>query len=216
VATRLGHPLLPSAACVGNDITVGPPGTFILVSGSNMSGKSTLLRAIGINVALAQAGAPVCAASLRLHPTAIITSMRIRDSLELGISYFMAELTRLKLVVEEVQDAVDGGTQTPLFLLDEILAGTNTGERRIAAAHIINYLVGLGATGAVSTHDLALAESPELSGSSKLVHFTESFTRGVEGLSMHFDYLLRPGVATTTNALKLMEMAGLPLPEHVN
>ncbi|MEP7190329.1 MAG: MutS family DNA mismatch repair protein, partial [Roseiflexaceae bacterium] len=209
-ARGLGHPLLPPVACVGNDITLGPPGTFLLVTGSNMSGKSTLLRAIGMNVVLAQAGGPVCAAALRVPPLALASSMRVQDSLEQGVSYFMAELQRLKEVVDIAQQVGQAGERTPLFLLDEILHGTNTTERQIAARRIILHLLSLGATGAVSTHDLALADAPEFAIISQPVHFTEQFTRGADGLSMTFDYQLRPGIATSTNALKLMEMIGLP------
>ena len=209
-AVNLGHPLLPPAACVGNDVTIGPPGTFLLVTGSNMSGKSTLLRAIGMNVVLAQAGGPVCAAALRVPPLVLTSSMRVQDSLEQGISYFMAELRRLKDVVDTAAQVGQAGERTPLFLLDEILHGTNTTERQIAARRIILHLLHLGATGAVSTHDLALADAPEFAVISQPVHFTEQFTRGADGLSMTFDYQLRPGIATSTNALKLMEMIGLP------
>ncbi len=209
-AVNLGHPLLPPAVCVGNAVTIGPPGTFLLVTGSNMSGKSTLLRAIGMNVVLAQAGGPVCAAALRVPPLALASSMRVQDSLEQGISYFMAELQRLKEVVDTAEQAGHAGERTPLFLLDEILHGTNTTERQIAARRIILHLLSLGATGAVSTHDLALADAPEFAVISQPVHFTEQFTRGADGLSMTFDYQLRPGIATSTNALKLMEMLGLP------
>ena len=209
-ARGLGHPLLPPAACVGNDVTIGPPGTFLLVTGSNMSGKSTLLRAIGMNVVLAQAGGPVCATALRVPPLALASSIRVQDSLEQGISYFMAELQRLKEVVDIAEQVGHAGERTPLFLLDEILHGTNTTERQIAARRIILHLLSLGATGAVSTHDLALADAPELAIISQPVHFTEQFTRGADGLSMTFDYQLRPGIATSTNALKLMEMIGLP------
>jgi hypothetical protein len=214
VARGLGHPLLAPAVCVSNDITLGPAGTFVLVTGSNMSGKSTLLRAIGVNTVLAQAGGPVCATSLRVWPVALVTSMRVRDSLEQGISYFMAELRRLQLVVDAARRARAEGGRTALFLLDEILQGTNTSERQIAAAAVIQYLVASGATGAVSTHDLTLAQAPEVTGAAQLVHFTETFTRGADGLHMYFDYTLRPGLATSGNALKLMEMAGLPLPQR--
>lgn len=209
-ATRLGHPLLPPEACVGNDVTVGPGGTFLLVTGSNMSGKSTLLRAIGLNVTLAQAGAPVCAQAMRLPPIGLATSMRVQDSLEQGVSYFMAELRRLKLVVDEMRRIAAEGERAPLFLLDEILSGTNSGERRIAARSVIHSLLALGATGAVSTHDLSLIDEPRLRAASVPVHFTEQFTRGPDGPSMSFDYRLRPGVATSVNALALMEIAGLP------
>jgi hypothetical protein len=211
-AVNLGHPLLPPDARVGNDVSIGPPGCFLLVTGSNMSGKSTLLRAIGMNVVLAQAGGPACAAALHIPPLELASSMRVQDSLEQGVSYFMAELQRLKEVVNAAEQARAAGERTPLFLLDEILHGTNTSERQIAARRIILHLLSLGAMGAVSTHDLTLADAPDLAAVSQPVHFTEQFTRGENGLSMSFDYRLRPGIATSTNALKLMEMIGLPHP----
>jgi hypothetical protein len=213
VARNLGHPLLPSATCVGNDITIGPPGHFVLVTGSNMSGKSTLLRAVGLNAVLAQAGGPVCAAQLRLPPVRLVTSIRISDSLEQGVSYFMAELQQLKVVVDVAQALHGAREEIVLFLLDEILHGTNTAERQIAARHIIRRLLDLGATGMVSTHDLALAAAPELLDDATLVHFTEDFARTNGTPVMRFDYHLRPGLATSTNALKLMEIVGLPLDE---
>ena len=211
IARNLGHPLLPPAVCVGNDVTIGPPGRFLLVTGSNMSGKSTLLRAIGVNIVLAQAGAPVCASELRLPPIELATSIRVQDSLEQGVSYFMAELRRLKSVVDAAEKISAASDRTLLFLLDEILHGTNTGERQIAARRIIRHLLHLGATGAVSTHDLTLADVPELAALSTPVHFTEIFTREHGVPAMRFDYILRPGIATSTNALKLMEIVGLSI-----
>jgi DNA mismatch repair ATPase MutS len=208
----VAHPLLPPDRAVGNDVLVGPPGTFLLVTGSNMSGKSTLLRAIGVNCILAQMGAPVCAAQLRLPPLTVASSMRVQDSLAQGVSFFMAELQGLKAVVElaEARRADRRAGEIPvLYLLDEILQGTNTAERQIAARHIIQRLLNTGAIGAVSTHDLTLAAAPELAAAATAVHFTESFTRGPEGPAMRFDYKLRPGIATSTNALKLMEIVGL-------
>ena len=210
-AQGLGHPLLPPAQCVGNDVTIGPPGTLMLVTGSNMSGKSTLLRAIGVNTVLAQAGGPTCASALHMPPTALVTSMRVRDSLDQGVSYFMAELQRLKLVVDQAEATSTHGQCVPLFLLDEILHGTNSAERLVAARAILRHLLEVGATGAVSTHDLALADTPELAHLMTLAHFSEQFSRGPHGPTMDFDYHLRPGVATTTNALKLMELIGLPI-----
>lgn len=208
VGEALGHPLLPPARCVTNDVTIGPPGSVLLITGSNMSGKSTLLRAVGVNAVLAQAGGPVCAAGLRLPPLTLHTSMRVQDSLAHGVSYFMAELRDLKRVVDDAVAArAHGGTL--LYLLDEILQGTNTAERQIAARQIIAHLVAQGAIGAVSTHDLALAESAELAAVCQPVHFTEDFRRGPAGPEMSFDYHLRPGLATSTNALKLMELIGL-------
>ncbi len=210
-ARDLGHPLLAPASCVRNDVTVGPPGSLLLVTGSNMSGKSTLLRALGTNIVLAQAGGPVCAASLRLPPMQLATSIRVSDSLEEGVSYFMAELRRLKEVVDAA-DAARAADGPPLFyLLDEILQGTNTGERQIAARRILMHLLAQGAIGVVSTHDLTLADAPEITSAAQQVHFTEQFTRGPDGPTMSFDYKLRPGLATSTNALKLMEIVGLDL-----
>lgn len=211
--TNLGHPLLAPAICVGSDVSVGPPGTFLLVTGSNMSGKSTLLRALGVNITLAQAGGPVCADALSLPPITLATTIRVQDSLEQGMSYFMAELQRLKEVVTIATQTRAAGERLPFFLLDEILHGTNTAERQIAVRQIVRHLLSLGATGAVSTHDLTLAQTPEIASTAQLVHFTETFTRGPDGLKMTFDYKLRPGLATSTNALKLLEMVGLPLDE---
>jgi energy-coupling factor transporter ATP-binding protein EcfA2 len=212
-AGALGHPLLPDRARAPNDVQVGPPGTFLLVTGSNMSGKSTLLRAIGVNLTLAQAGAPVCATSLRMPPARLWTSMRVQDSLEQGVSYFMAELQRLKRVVDASREASSQGGATLVYLLDEILQGTNTFERQAAARRVIAYLVAQGALGAVSTHDLTLAGEEPLASLARAVHFTESVREAGDGPVMTFDYKLRPGIAVTTNALRLMELVGLLLPE---
>ncbi len=209
-ATALAHPLLPPDRAVGNDVTVGPPASFLLVTGSNMSGKSTLLRAIGVNAVLAQMGAPVCAAQLSLPPLSVVSSMRVQDSLEAGVSFYMAELRRLKAIVDRA-DARQPNAPLLLYLLDEILQGTNTAERQVAARHIIRHLVDSGAIGAVSTHDLTLAVAPELQPAASMVYFTEHFTRTDAGPTMTFDYRLRPGLAVSTNALKLMEIIGLPI-----
>jgi ABC-type multidrug transport system fused ATPase/permease subunit len=212
-ATRLGHPLLRDDARVHNDVTIGPPGTFLLVTGSNMSGKSTLLRAIGVNTVLAQAGGPVCAGALALPPLALWTSVRVQDSLERGVSFFLAELQRLKLIVDAATRAHAHGGPRVLYLLDEILQGTNTAERSVAARRIIAYLVEQGAIGAVSTHDLALADDPRLLPAAVAVHFTDTVGESPDAPPMSFDYRLRPGVATTTNALRLMRLIGLELDE---
>jgi hypothetical protein len=209
-ARGLGHPLLPPASSVCNDVALGPPGRVMLITGSNMSGKSTLLRAIGLNLSLAQAGGPVCAAELCAPPVALATSMRVQDSLAQGVSYFMAELRRLKLIVDQAEAAHAAGGPLVCFLLDEILHGTNSAERLVAAARVVRHLVDLGAIGAVSTHDLALASEPRLAGLAELAHFNEHFVSGPSGPEMRFDYLLRPGLATSTNALRLMAMVGLP------
>lgn len=207
-ARGLGHPLLTPERCVRNDVEVGPPGTLLLITGSNMSGKSTLLRAIGANTALAGAGAPVCATALSLPPLRLATCMRIQDALDEGISLFMAELQRLRLVVERAR-STPGTGQALLYLLDEMLQGTNTAERQVAARHILGHLLEAGAIGAVTTHDLALAETSELSGRAVPVHFRER-VESVEGRTvLHFDYQLRPGPATSRNALRLLEAVGL-------
>ena len=172
------------------------------------------MRAIGLNVVLAQMGGPVCADELALPPLALLSSIRVRDSLEEGVSYFMAELQRLKSVVNGAEATRENGVRTAFFLLDEILHGTNTSERQVAARRIIRHLLEVGATGAVSTHDLTLADAQDLAASATQVHFTEQFARGPDGPTMRFDYTLRPGIATSTNALKLMEIVGLPVDEE--
>jgi DNA mismatch repair ATPase MutS len=175
-----------------------------------MSGKSTLLRAIGANVILAGAGGPVCAEAMSLPVADLRTSMRIRDSLEEGISYFMAELKRLKVVC----DAASAATARPvLYLLDELLQGTNTAERQIAARRILHHLLDRYAIGAATTHDLTLADAGDLKERAVLVHFRESLETRKGGPPIDFDYRLRPGLATSTNALRLMEIMGLALPE---
>jgi len=209
-ARGLAHPLLPPERAVPNDIALGPPGTFLLITGSNMAGKSTLLRALGLNLVLAQAGGPVCAAELRLPPLALATSMRVQDSLEQGVSYFMAELRRLKLVVDRAEAARASGGPACCYLLDEILHGTNSAERQVAARRVVRHLLGLGAIGAVSTHDLALADEGGLQDSAVLAHFTEQVDGAEAGAGLRFDYRLRPGLAPTTNALRLMALVGLP------
>jgi hypothetical protein len=210
-ATLLGHPLLRADARVGNTVTIGPPGTFLLVTGSNMSGKSTLLRAVGVNAVLALAGGPVCADGLTLPPVEPWTSARVQDSLERGVSFFLAELQRLKLIVDAATRAREKGGPRVMYLLDEILQGTNTAERSVAARRVIAHLVDQGAIGAVSTHDLALADDPRLAPVATTVHFTDTVGEGPDAPPMSFDYRLRPGVATTTNALRLMRLIGLEL-----
>lgn len=209
-AQSLGHPLLADGDRVCNDVKIGPSGTFLLVTGSNMSGKSTLLRAVGLNAVLAQAGAPCCARALSMPPLDVHTSIRVQDSLARGVSYFMAELERLKQVVDAAHHSRKAGEARLLFLLDEILHGTNTAERRIAARRVIRHLVDAGAIGAATTHDLDLATEPALTDAARLVHFREHF-EDVDGRStLRFDYRLRDGLATSTNALELMRLVGLP------
>lgn len=208
-AAQLGHPLLAPEQCVANDVELGPPGTLLLVTGSNMSGKSTLLRSVGLNAVLAQMGAPVCAESLRMSPVELATSMRISDSLADGVSFFMAELNRLRDVVHRAEELEPQAARGQLFLLDEILQGTNSRERQIAVSRVLSRLLEAGAIGAVSTHDLELASLPELKSACRPVYFAESFAT-VEGKKvMTFDYRMQAGISPTTNALKLLELVGL-------
>jgi hypothetical protein len=205
-AEALGHPLIPDDRRVANDVSIGPPGTVLLVTGSNMSGKSTLFRAIGLNVVLAQAGGSVCARRMRLPECDLQTSIRVQDSLELGLSYYMAALARLKGVVAAAEHEREG--RVLLYLLDEILQGTNSVERSVAVRAVVRHLLDAGAIGAMTTHDLALASEEPLSHAAKLVHFSEILD---EQGSMRFDYTLKPGLATSRNALRLMQLIGIDL-----
>ncbi len=200
-AVNLGHPLLPNAACVRNDVRLDDELRLILVSGSNMSGKSTLLRTVGTNVVLALCGGPVRAESFRLSPVQVGTAMRINDSLQDGKSLFYSVVSRLKMVVDLAQ-----GERPLLFLLDEILQGTNSHDRRVGAEGVIRKLVDDGAIGLVTTHDLALTEIVEsLNGRAKNCHFEDQLVNG----KMTFDYKIRPGVVQKSNALELMRLLGL-------
>lgn len=205
---QLGHPLLDNRR-VCNDVQVGPAGTVLLVSGSNMSGKSTLLRSIGVNVVLAQMGSVVCAEKMTLPPVHIETSMRIIDSLADGVSFFMAELKRLKQIVDRGRVFSQRADRTMLFLLDEILQGTNSRERQIAVSRVVRKLIDEYAIGAISTHDLDLATTDDLKLACRCVHFSEQFHDRDGKREMTFDYHMQQGIATTTNALKLLEMVGL-------
>ena len=201
----LGHPLLPDAACVRNDLRLDADEQAFIVSGSNMSGKSTLLRTVGVNTVLALAGSPVRAASLRVSPLAVGASIRVNDSLQEGTSRFYAEIKRLHRVVE-----LCDGELPVLFLLDEILHGTNSHDRRIGAEALVRGLLARGAVGLVTTHDLALARiADELAPRIRNVHFEDHLEDG----RMVFDYALQTGVVTKSNALALMRAVGLELPE---
>jgi hypothetical protein len=201
----LWHPLLRDA--VPNDVELPEPGFLLLVTGSNMSGKSTLLRALGVNTVLALAGAPVAAKHLSVGPLHVLTSMRVQDSLSAGVSFFHAEVLRLKAVLE----AAAANPAKSLVLLDEILLGTNSGERRVASREVLRLLLEARTLGAVTTHDLALARlETEYPGSIRAVHFQDH----VENGEMRFDYQLREGVVRTTNALRLMQQAGIPVRAH--
>ena len=198
-AAGIAHPLMHEA--VRNDVTLGPGTALLIVSGSNMSGKSTLLRTVGLNAVLALAGAPVRARSLRLAPLSIAASIRVVDSLADGRSRFLAEITRLRHMMD-----LAGGDRPLLFLIDELLSGTNSHDRRIGAEAILRGLVQRGAIGLATTHDLALtAISEALSPLAKNVHFADILSGGV----LVFDYLLHEGVTGRSNALELMRSVGL-------
>jgi len=202
-ADGLAHPLIPAARRIGNDIRLGPEPELLLVSGSNMSGKSTLLRAIGVNVVLAFAGAPVCARRLRVSPFAVATAMRQGDSLQDGVSAFYAEIRRLQAIREYMR-----GPLPVLFLLDEILRGTNSHDRRVGAEAVIDALLRGGAIGLVSTHDLALAEIVDRLGPQAAnVHFEDELEDG----QVRFDYRLRPGIVPRGNGLVLLRLLGFEL-----
>jgi hypothetical protein len=201
-ANGLGHPLMAGDASVRNDVHLGVGGPRVLViSGSNMSGKSTLLRSVGVNVVLALAGGPVRALRLRLSPLAIGATLRVEDSLQAGHSRFYAEILRIRAIVETAR-----GPAPLMFLLDEILHGTNSFDRRIGAEAIVRSLAGLGAIGLVTTHDLALTELPARLGAvAGNMHFEDRLENG----QMVFDYRMRPGVVEHSNALALMRAIGL-------
>jgi DNA mismatch repair ATPase MutS len=208
---QLAHPLLPQDVAVPNDVSLGGSSPHLLVvSGSNMSGKSTLLRTVGVNAVLAQAGAPVRAAHLKISPLAIGSTLRLNDSLQEGRSRFYAEITRIAAIVALAKQLskssdphVPGGV---LFLCDEILSGTNSGDRLQGATGILRGLLSLGAIGLVTTHDLALtAVAEKLQPLARNVHFEDRFEHDV----LLFDYRLRPGVVRAGNAIPLMRSVGL-------
>ena len=201
-ADALSHPLIGAAVGVRNDVRLGGSGPrVIIVSGSNMSGKSTLLRSVGVSVVLALAGAPVTAKRLRLSAFALGATLHIEDSLQAGHSRFYAEILRIRTIADGARGAVP-----LLFLLDEILHGTNSHDRRIGAEGIVRALLALGAIGLVTTHDLALTELPAKLGVTAVnMHFEDRLEDG----KMIFDYRMRPGVVEHSNALALMRAIGL-------
>ena len=196
-AKGLGHPLLPAA--VTNDISLGQDRRFYLISGSNMAGKSTLLRSVGINAVLAYAGAPVRAQSLRLTPVRIGASLALTDSLAEGKSKFLAEVQRLSAIVEQAK------SYPVLFLVDEIFSGTNSADRQTAAAAVLASLLRHGAIGALSTHDLALTELASVSSGGTNVHMASPDVDD----PLAFDYRLKPGINTSSNALAIIRLMGL-------
>jgi hypothetical protein len=201
-AAGLGHPLLPRARCVRNDLTLGDRGIQVLIiSGSNMAGKSTLLRAVGVNMALALAGGPVRAFKLRLTPLVAGANLRIQDSLLAGRSRFYAEILRVRQLLDLAQ-----GSPPLLFLLDELFQGTNSADRRMGAEAVLRQLTDAGAVGLVTTHDLALTEiAGQLEGRAANVHFEDRFDNG----EITFDYRMKLGVLRHTNGLVLMRAVGI-------
>jgi DNA mismatch repair ATPase MutS len=203
-AEGIGHPLIPEDRVVRNDVRLGGELRVMVVSGSNMSGKSTLLRTLGVNVALAQAGATVRARRLRISPLAVGASILVTDSLQAGVSRFYAEILRLR----QILDAAAKGPLPVLFLVDEFLHGTNSHDRRIGAEALVNGLVKRGAIGLITTHDLALAGiADELGERACNVHFEDRLEDG----QMRFDYAIRPGVVRKSNAIELMRSVGLEI-----
>ena len=202
-AEQLAHPLLPADEAVTNDMRLGSAPQLVVVSGSNMSGKTTLLRAVGVNGVLALAGAPVRARALRLSPAAIGGTLRVQDSLLAGRSKFYAEILRVKQLVE-----IAKGGDGLLFLMDELFHGTNSHDRVEGAHGVLDFLVGVGAVGMVTTHDLALSAIGDRLGSrARNVHFSDQVKAG----ELTFDYRLREGRATHGNALALMRAVGLDI-----
>jgi MutS domain V len=201
-AEAVGHPLLPRARCVRNDLALGGENLrLLLISGSNMAGKSTLLRAAGVNSVLALAGAPVRARRLRLAPLVVGATLRIQDSLLAGRSRFHAEVLRVRRLLEMTQ-----GKLPLFFLLDELFQGTNSADRRIGAEAVLRQLLDAGAIGLVTTHDLALTEiANKFSGQAANTHFEDQFDQG----ELTFDYQMKPGVVRHTNGLALMRAVGI-------
>jgi hypothetical protein len=208
-ARGVGHPLLPDSSRVPNDVELGPPGTVLLISGSNMSGKSTLLRAIGLNALLARVGGPVCADAMWCPPLRIETSLRVQDSLAEGVSYFMAEALRLRDIVFAAEEGTDSGRPPVLYLVDEILRGTNSEERAVASRFIVARLLKTPAIGAITTHDLGVFDVPAIAEHARHAHFAERFTGEGEEKRLTFDYRLRAGPTTSSNALQLLALIGL-------
>jgi hypothetical protein len=201
-AEALAHPLIPASDAVANDVNLGKEPQVVIVSGSNMSGKTTLLRSVGVGAVMALMGAPVRARRLRLSPAAIGATLRIEDSLQAGRSRFYAEVLRLGLIVKTAR------TGPTLFLLDELFHGTNSHDRTEGARGLLHSLLSLGAVGLVTTHDLALAEIANRMAPAALnVHFDDSLVEG----EMRFDYRLKPGPVTRSNALAIMRAVGLDI-----
>jgi DNA mismatch repair ATPase MutS len=205
MAHQMGHPLLPADRKVCNDLQIEALGDLLIITGSNMAGKSTFIRTVGINLCLAYAGAPVDAAALQTVPFRLYTCIRISDSLGDGFSYFYAEVKRLKGLLDSLQPNPSG--LPLLYLVDEIFRGTNNRERLIGSRAYVKALIGAAGVGLIATHDLDLAQLADNHPQARNLHFRDE----VAGEKLTFDYRLRPGPSPTTNALKIMEMEGLPV-----
>lgn len=204
-AAALGHPLIPDAEKVRNDFTFDHLGQLYLITGSNMAGKSTFLRTIGLNLVLAYAGGPVDAQAFAAGPGRLFTCIRVTDSLADGISYFYAEVRRLKALLDELARP---HPQPLFFLVDEIFRGTNNRERLIGSRAMIQRLADGNGLGLIATHDLELVQLADITPAIRNIHFREEVHNG----QMIFDYQLHAGPSPTTNALKIMALAGLPVP----
>jgi DNA mismatch repair ATPase MutS len=218
-AVEIGHPLIAADRCVRNSVRIGGETRVLLISGSNMSGKSTLMRTVGVNTVLAMCGAPVRAESLRLTPLRIGASLLVNDSLQEGHSRFYAEIERLNRICRLAESGAEscaagergagesgvGAAFGVMFLLDELLQGTNSKDRMVGAQGVVRALVQAGAMGIVTTHDLALAEMEGLNGGLKNMHFQDQIVDG----QMRFDFKLREGVAMKSNGVELMRLIGL-------
>jgi DNA mismatch repair ATPase MutS len=203
-AEALGHPLLPPEAKVCNDFAVEELGELSVITGSNMAGKSTFIKTIGINLCLAYAGGPVNARRFRFRPFRLHTCIQISDSIADGFSYFYAEVKCLKRLLERLES----GDDLPLlYLIDEIFRGTNNRERLIGSRAYVQTLIGARGVGVLATHDLELASLERVSSQVSNFHFRDHVQDG----KLVFDYTLRPGPSPTTNALKIMRMEGLPV-----
>jgi DNA mismatch repair ATPase MutS len=205
-AKQLGHPLIAAEQRICNDFDLNPTAQIALITGSNMSGKSTFLRTVGINLCLAFAGAPVNALECRTTLFHLFTCIKINDSVTGGFSQFYAEVRRLKILLEKLNSE----TEIPVFfLIDEIFKGTNNRERLIGSRAYTQNLIGRNGTGIITTHDLDLTRLAEIINNIQNFHFKEEVIDG----RMIFDYQLRSGPCPTTNALVIMRLEGLPVPE---
>lgn len=206
----LGHPLIPMAQKVTNSFAFDSMGEVVIITGSNMSGKSTFLRTAGVNLCLAYAGAPVNASSLHTTVFRLFTCIRVNDSVTDGYSYFYAEVKRLRKLLDALEESDQVGQVPLLFLIDEIFKGTNNRERLIGSRAYVHALVGHHCVGVISTHDLDLVRLADTLPNVKNYHFREEVLEG----KMIFDYVMRPGPSPTTNALKIMQMEGLPVEDN--